>query len=85
MTFALPLNTLCFRFHPDYISDEQKLDELNEQLLNRIQQSGELFLTHTKLHGTFTIRLVLGNTNLEKRHAERAWQIIEQTAQTLIE
>ena len=81
----VPLNTLCFRFHPDYISDEQKLDELNEQLLNRIQQSGELFLTHTKLHGTFTIRLVLGNTNLEKRHAERAWQIIEQTAQTLIE
>lgn len=80
----VPLNTICFRFHPSHISDETKLNELNEQLLNRIQESGELFLTHTKLDGKYTIRMVLGNTNLEKHHVKKAWNIIKEQASRII-
>ncbi|NIT61657.1 MAG: aspartate aminotransferase family protein, partial [Aliifodinibius sp.] len=80
----VPLNTICFRFHPGYIDDENKLNELNEKLLNQIQESGKLFLTHTKLDGKYTIRIVLGNTNLEKRHVESAWKIIRNIAEELI-
>ncbi len=80
----VPLNTICFRFHPNYISDEKKLDELNEKLLNQIQESGKLFLTHTKLNGKYTIRIVLGNTNLEKRHVDKAWNFIKDTSAELI-
>lgn len=80
----VPLNTICFRFHPDYISDEAKLNELNEKLLNRIQDSGKLFLTHTKLDGKYTIRIVLGNTNLEQQHVDRAWKFVTETALELI-
>ncbi len=80
----VPLNTLCFRFHPDYIDDEEKLNELNEKLLNKIQKSGKLFLTHTKLDGKFTIRIVLGNTNLQKKHVDKAWELIKQKALKLI-
>lgn len=81
----VPLNTICFRFHPNHISDEQKLDELNEKLLNRIQESGEVFLTHTKLDEKYTIRIVLGNTNLEQQHVENAWNFIKTEAGNLIE
>ena len=81
----VPLNTICFRFHPPYISDEQKLDELNEKLLNQIQESGKVFLTHTKLEDRYTIRIVLGNTNLEHHHVEKAWQFIQDRAGNLIE
>jgi aromatic-L-amino-acid decarboxylase len=81
----VPLNTICFRFRPGYISDERKLDELNQKLLNLIQESGKLFLTHTRLDDKFTIRIVLGNTNLEKRHVDRAWALIKKTAETLIQ
>ena len=80
----VPLNTICFRFHPEHILDEQKLDELNEKLLNQIQESGELFLTHTKLDDKYTIRIVLGNTNLEKSHVNKAWQLIQKKAGNLI-
>jgi len=80
----VPLNTICFRFHPDHINDEEKLDELNERLLNRIQESGKLFLTHTRLDGKYTIRIVLGNTNLEERHVREAWQFIRDKAEELI-
>ncbi len=80
----VPLNTICFRFHPDYIDDEEKLNELNEKLLNRIQDSGKLFLTHTKLDGKYTIRIVLGNTNLEQRHVDEVWKLIQKIANKLI-
>lgn len=81
----VPLNTLCFRFHPSHIHDETKLNELNEKLLNQIQESGELFLTHTKLAGKYTIRIVIGNTNVEERHVNQAWDLIQQKASKLID
>ncbi|GAA5521172.1 aminotransferase class V-fold PLP-dependent enzyme [Aliifodinibius salicampi] len=80
----VPLNTLCFRFQPSHISDEQKLNELNKRLLNQIQQSGELFLTHTTLKDKYTIRMVIGNTNVEQRHVEKAWNLIQSLAAKLI-
>ena len=80
----VPLNAICFRFHPRYIDDEKKLNELNEKLLNQIQESGKLFLTHTKLDGKYTIRIVLGNTNLKKRHVDNAWKLIQNIADSLI-
>lgn len=80
----VPLNTICFRFHPDYIDDEEKLNELNEKLLNKIQKSGDLFLTHTKLNGKYTIRIVLGNTRLEKSHVDEAWKLIKEIVGELI-
>jgi aromatic-L-amino-acid decarboxylase len=80
----VPLNTICFRFHPEHILDEQKLDELNEKLLNQIQESGELFLTHTKLDDKYTIRIVLGNTNLQRSHVNKVWRLIQKKAGNLI-
>lgn len=80
----VPLNTLCFRFHPSHILDEEKLNELNEELLNDIQQSGKLFLTHTKLGEKYTIRMVIGNTNVEQRHVAEAWSLIQSLASKLI-
>lgn len=79
----VPLNALCFRYHPPHIDDPGKLEELNRELLDRIQRSGELFITHTKLEGIFTLRLVAGNTRLEKRHVEEAWTLIRETAGSL--
>ncbi|PAU92922.1 aspartate aminotransferase family protein [Aliifodinibius salipaludis] len=80
----VPLNTICFRFHPNFIDDKKKLNELNKKLLNQIQESGKIFLTHTKLDGKYTIRIVLGNTNLKQRHVDNAWRLIQDIANKLI-
>ena len=79
-----PLNTLCFRFHPSYIDDEKKLNELNSKLLAKVNESGELFITHTKLEDIFTLRMVIGNTNVEQRHVDEAWDLVRQEAGYLI-
>ena len=70
-----PLNLVCFRHLGG--------DDTNQRLLERLNQSGSLYLTHTVLHGHYTLRLCVGQTNTEARHVERAWELIQETASEL--
>ena len=45
-----------------------------------VNRSGEVFLSHTKLDGRFTIRLSVGNLRTERRHLDRAWDLLRATA-----
>jgi aromatic-L-amino-acid decarboxylase len=44
--------------------------------MERLNRSGDLFLTHTKLDGKFTLRLSVGQINTQARHVEKAWKRI---------
>lgn len=66
------LNLICFR--------HQGGDELNQTLLNRLNQSGQLYLTHTVLDGRYALRLCIGQSHTEARHVEQAWNLIQETA-----
>jgi len=79
-----PLNLLCFRYRPPYLSDEEILDELNERLLERVNRTGRLYITHTRLNGHYTLRMVIGNTNVQKRHVDDAWELVRRTAEELV-
>ncbi len=67
-----PLNLFCFRHRGG--------DAANQQIMERLNRSGDLFLTHTKLDGKLTLRLCVGQTNTEEWHVERAWRRIRETA-----
>ena len=67
-----PLNLVCFRLRSG--------DERNQALMDRLNGSGELFLTHTRLQDRLTLRMCIGQTQTERRHVERAWQRIRETA-----
>ncbi|MGQ9644736.1 MAG: pyridoxal phosphate-dependent decarboxylase family protein [Ignavibacterium sp.] len=75
----VPFSTVCFRYNPGN-SSEDKLNELNEDILERINQSGKIFLSHTKLNGKFVIRLTIGSIRHERRHIVQAWEIIKTIA-----
>jgi aromatic-L-amino-acid decarboxylase len=64
------LNLVCFRLRSG--------DRANQLLMDRLNGSGDLFLTHTKLDGKLTLRLCVGQTNTQARHVERAWQRIQE-------
>src|SRR5580704_8391393 len=64
------LNLVCFRLRSG--------DEDNQRLMDRLNASGDLYLTHTKLDGKFTLRMCIGQTNTEARHVERAWERIQE-------
>ena len=67
-----PLNLVCFRHRGD--------DECNARLLQAVNASGEIFVTHTKLNGRFALRLAVGGTYTEHRHVELAWRVIREAA-----
>ncbi|MBU0561147.1 MAG: amino acid decarboxylase [Bacteroidetes bacterium] len=80
----VPLSTTCFRAVPAFIKTEEELNIFNENLMNNINSTGRVFLSHTKLNGKYTIRLVVSGIRTEAKHVEEAWQIIQEEYQKLV-
>jgi aromatic-L-amino-acid decarboxylase len=74
-TAPVPFSVVCFR--------ARGTDEFNAALLDRLNASGEVFLSHTKLNGRFTLRLAIGNLHTTEHHVARAWTLVEQLAEEL--
>ena len=71
----VPLNLVCFRHRGG--------DESNQRLMERLNQSGALYITHTRLNDRFTLRFCVGQTNTEQRHVLNAWRRIQEEAAEL--
>jgi aromatic-L-amino-acid decarboxylase len=71
---------VCFRYLPSGITDEASINEINERLLQTLNAGGKLYMTHTKLNGKYTLRMVIAQTYVEKHHVENAWKLIRETA-----
>jgi aromatic-L-amino-acid decarboxylase len=70
-----PLNLVCFRHRAG--------DAFNAGLVDRLNRSGRLYLSHTRLDGRYTIRLSVGQTSTTQRHVDAAWAQIQETATEL--
>jgi aromatic-L-amino-acid/L-tryptophan decarboxylase len=66
------LSLVCFRLKGP--------DSANEALLQKLNSSGRIFLSHTKLNGKFTLRFSVGQTYTEEEHVRNAWELIQQHA-----
>jgi len=71
----VPLNLVCFRHKGG--------DDFNEKLLDRLNNSGELYLSHTKLNDQYVIRMCIAQTHTEERHVRTAWKKIQEAATEL--
>jgi aromatic-L-amino-acid decarboxylase len=63
---------VCFRLDAS--------DEANEALLERVNRSGTVFLSHTKLHGRYVLRLAVGNLRTTEADVRRAWEVLQREA-----
>jgi aromatic-L-amino-acid decarboxylase len=68
-----PLNLVTFR-HVDG-------DAANQKILDAVNLSGKIYLTHTKLDGRLTLRMSIGQTYTQRRHVENAWKMIQAAAE----
>lgn len=71
----VPLNLICFRHKAG--------DKANQTIMDRLNRSGDLYLTHTRLKDKLTLRLCIGQTNTERRHIANAWKRIQEEADKL--
>jgi aromatic-L-amino-acid decarboxylase len=72
-----PLNLICFRHN--------KGDAFNERLLHILNESGRLYLTHTKLNDKFVIRFSVGQATTTLNHLKESWKFIQETVEKLEE
>jgi aromatic-L-amino-acid decarboxylase len=75
----VPFSLVCFRYAPPGLS-ESALDGRNEAIMHAVNAGGDVFLSHTKLHHRFTLRLAIGNIRTEERHVALAWQRLQEAA-----
>ena len=77
----VPFSTVCFRHRPPALAgDDEALDAHNAAVMEAVNRTGEVFLSHTRLNGRFAIRLSVGNLRTEERHVERAWELLRTAA-----
>jgi aromatic-L-amino-acid/L-tryptophan decarboxylase len=61
-------------------ADGERLDLLNQEIMDRVNASGEAFLSHTRLNGRLALRVAIGHLNTEWRHLERSWELLREAA-----
>jgi aromatic-L-amino-acid decarboxylase len=63
--------------------DDAAVDAFNERLMELVNASGEVFLSHTRLHGRLTLRLAIGQLRTTEAHVARAWTLLKLHAAAL--
>jgi len=72
----VPLNLICFWYKPAGKKSPEELNLLNETLEQKINETGKAYITHTKLEGKYTLRVCIGQTNVEQRHVDELLNLL---------
>ena len=68
-----PFSVVCFR--------QEGSDRQNEALLERVNSSGEIFISHTRLDGRYVLRLAIGHESPTEDHVRHAWEVLREHAE----
>jgi aromatic-L-amino-acid decarboxylase len=79
----VPLSVVCFRARPSHTQEPAAVDAFNEEILNRVNASGDVFLSHTKLNNMLVLRLAIGHLRTTETHVARAWELLRAHAAAL--
>jgi aromatic-L-amino-acid decarboxylase len=74
-----PFSTVVFRHCPEGLEGAE-LDAHNAALLQRVNSTREVFISHTKVRGRFAMRLAIGNIHTTEQHVMRAFDLIREAA-----
>lgn len=84
----VPFSVVCFRASKTIEGEtggerDARLEALNERLMEAVNATGEIFISHTKLNGVFTLRLAVGNIRTDESHVRRAWVLLNENLSKL--
>ena len=68
-----PFSVVCFR--------REGTDDENEALMERVNATGEIFISHTKLDGRYVLRLAVGNERTTEEDVRLAWDVLRKEAE----
>lgn len=81
----VPFSTVCFRYRPASTASDadERLDRWNAAILDEVNRSGRIYLSHTRLRDRFTLRVALGNPRARPAHVELCWELLRRAAAAL--
>lgn len=78
----VPFSTVVFRYAPDGVP-ARETDEMNRAIMDRVNTTGRIFISHTVLNERFCLRIALGNLKTQRHHLERGWRLLKEAADSL--
>lgn len=72
----VPFSVVCFRWNPRGTRSDADLDRANERLMDRVNRTGEAFLSHTRIDGRLALRMAIGHERTTEDHVRRAWTLL---------
>ena len=78
-----PFGTVCFRAQPEGAVDTQFLNRLNQRLLEEVNSSRDVYLSHTVLNGKFVLRISVGHLQTQIHHLREAWERVKSALQAV--
>ena len=82
LSAPVPFSLVCFRYAPSGVADADA-DALNAKILATVNTAGRVYLSHTRLHGRYVLRLAIGNILTAREHTSLAWQELQRAASAL--
>ena len=76
-------NMINFRYKPLKIKNKNKLNRINKTLVEKLNKSGKIYLSHTKINNVYSIRMPIGNTLVEKKDIKYSWELISKIARSI--
>jgi aromatic-L-amino-acid decarboxylase len=78
-----PFSVICFRALPPDTGDSVAVDQLNMELMERVNASGEIYLSHTRLDTGIALRVAIGNLGTTEDDVERCRELLEKELECL--
>jgi aromatic-L-amino-acid decarboxylase len=78
-----PLSLVVFRHRPAGMGEDE-VDAHNERIMAAVNESGRIFISHTRLHGRVALRLAIGNLRTQEPHVRAAWDLLRRTGDELL-
>ena len=86
----VPFSVVCLRWRPSELAQRTGdadvaafLDAQNQLLMESVNRTGEVLLSHGRLHGRLTIRVAFGNLRTTDRELARVWELLREHAARL--
>jgi aromatic-L-amino-acid decarboxylase len=71
------LALVCFNIFPGGVTELEEINRANLEFLHRLNSSGKLYLSHTKVNGKVFLRMQIGQTSVTREHVQKAWEFIK--------
>ena len=74
----VPFSVVCFRARPEHLEQCDELDSFNLDLMERVNSSGEVYLSHTRLDPGVALRVAIGNLGTTDDDVDRCFRQVEE-------